>query len=153
MTKLTLLGAGKIGDAIIHLLSQTGDYELTVADYDAARLELIPEGRATKRMLDISDASALVELLKGQDVVLSACPYYLTPVIAKAALTCGTHYLDLTEDVESTRIVQGLSKGAKRAFIPQCGLAPGFISIAAHDLAKRFDIANFSERVGRRFAK
>ena len=149
MTKLTLLGAGKIGDAIIHLLSQTGDYELTVADNDAARLELIPEGRATKRMLDISDASALVELLKGQDVVLSACPYYLTPVIAKAALTCGTHYLDLTEDVESTRIVQGLSKGAKRAFIPQCGLAPGFISIAAYDLAKRFDsLREVNMRVG-----
>ena len=149
MTKLTLLGAGKIGDAIIHLLSHTGDYELTVADNDAARLDLIPEGGVTKRMLDISDAKALADLLMGQDVVLSACPYFLTPVIAKAALTCGIHYLDLTEDVESTRIVQGLSKGARRAFIPQCGLAPGFISIAAHDLAKRFDsLRDVNMRVG-----
>ena len=27
-------------------------------------------------------------------------------------------------------------------FVPQCGLAPGFISIAAYDLAKRFEKLN-----------
>jgi saccharopine dehydrogenase-like NADP-dependent oxidoreductase len=32
-----------------------------------------------------------------------------------------------------------LAAGARSALIPQCGLAPGFISIAAHDLASRFD--------------
>src|SRR5690606_17942664 len=48
-------------------------------------------------------------------------------------------YLDLTEDVASTRRVKELAKEAKTAFIPQCGLAPGFISIVAYDLAKRFD--------------
>jgi saccharopine dehydrogenase-like NADP-dependent oxidoreductase len=149
MTRLTLLGAGKIGDAIIHLLSHCGEYELTVADNDPVRLDLIPGGRARKQMLDIRDENAVADLLKGQDVVLSACPYYLTPAIARAALLGGTHYLDLTEDVESTRIVQRLSEGADHAFIPQCGLAPGFISIAAHDLAKRFDsLREVNMRVG-----
>jgi len=149
MTKLTLLGAGKIGDAIIHLLSQSGDYELTVADHDAARLELIPDRLATKRRIEIRDENALADLLEGQEVVLSACPYYLTPVIAKAALACGTHYLDLTEDVESARVVHSLSQGAGSAFIPQCGLAPGFISVAAHDLAKRFEsLRDVHMRVG-----
>jgi saccharopine dehydrogenase-like NADP-dependent oxidoreductase len=149
MIKLTLLGAGKIGDAIVHLLSQSGDYELTVADQDAARLDLIPDRLAAKRRIDIRDENALAGLLKGRDVVLSACPYYLTPVIAKAALACATHYLDLTEDVESARIVHGLAQGAGRAFVPQCGLAPGFISVAAHDLAKRFEsLRDVHMRVG-----
>jgi Saccharopine dehydrogenase and related proteins len=149
MTRLALLGAGKIGDAIIHLLSHCGDYELTVADNDPVRLALIPGGRARKQMLDIGDENAIGDLLKGQDIVLSACPYYLTPAIARAALSGGTHYLDLTEDVESTRIVQRLSEGADHAFIPQCGLAPGFISIAAYDLAKRFDsLREVNMRVG-----
>ena len=149
MAKLTLLGAGKIGDAIIHLLSHCGDYELTVADNDPVRLDLIPGGRARRQRLDIRDENAVADLLKGQDVVLSACPYYLTPAIARAALSSGTHYLDLTEDVASTRIVQRLSEGADHAFIPQCGLAPGFISIAAHDLAKRFDsLREVNMRVG-----
>jgi len=149
MTKIVLLGAGKIGDAIVHLLSQTRDYQITVADSDTARLDLIPDGSAKKVKMDIRDPKALHAVLFGQDVVLSACPYFLTPLIAEAAKACNVHYLDLTEDVESTRTVQKLSDGADRAFIPQCGLAPGFISIAAADLAKRFDeLRDVQMRVG-----
>ncbi len=32
-----------------------------------------------------------------------------------------------------------LARNANSAFIPQCGLAPGFIAIVAHDLTKGFD--------------
>ena len=59
-------------------------------------------------------------------------------IIAKAR-SLGVHYLDLTEDVASTRRIRELATGAPCAFIPQCGLAPGFISIAAADLARRFE--------------
>jgi saccharopine dehydrogenase-like NADP-dependent oxidoreductase len=58
--------------------------------------------------------------------------------IAEAACAAGTHYLDLTEDVASTRRVKELAAGATTAFIPQCGLAPGFVSLVAYDLAARF---------------
>ena len=59
------------------------------------------------------------------------------------------HYLDLTEDVESTRTIKRLADGADTAFIPQCGLAPGFISIAAYDLAKKFEkLREVQMRVG-----
>jgi len=37
MTPLILLGAGKIGETIAHLLHHSGDYALTVADHDPAR--------------------------------------------------------------------------------------------------------------------
>ena len=36
-------------------------------------------------------------------------------------------------------MVRELAKDASTAFIPQCGLAPGFITIAAWDLCKHFD--------------
>src|SRR5205085_9647855 len=39
----------------------------------------------------------------------------------------------------STRKVRALAKGAESAFIPQCGLAPGFVSIVAADLARGFE--------------
>jgi saccharopine dehydrogenase-like NADP-dependent oxidoreductase len=81
-------------------------------------------------------------LLSGKYAVLSAAPYHATRLIAEAAKTGGAHYLDLTEDVASTRAVKQLSLGARTAFIPQCGLAPGFITIVASDLASRFDELN-----------
>jgi len=89
--------------------------------------------------LDISDAVALQAALKGRYAVLSAAPYHLTGHIAQAARIADVHYFDLTEDVATTRMVKELAEGASTAFIPQCGLAPGFISIVAHDIARRFD--------------
>ena len=138
-TGLILLGAGKIGDAILNLLSHTGDYKLTVADRDPQRLAHVKAMNftdVTAVEADISDAKVLVELIDGHDVALSACPYFLTPVIAAAAKKAGSHYFDLTEDVESTRVVKQLAEDATTAFVPQCGLAPGFISIVAPDSAK-----------------
>ncbi len=49
------------------------------------------------------------------------------------------HYFDLTEDVEVTRRVSALARNSARAFVPQCGLAPGFISIAGGELIRHFD--------------
>ena len=88
-------------------------------------------------------------MLPGHDVVLSASPYYLTPAIAAATKAAGAHYFDLTEDVSSTQAVKALAKDAASAMVPQCGLAPGFVSIVANDLAKAFDsLRDVQMRVG-----
>ncbi|HJV85908.1 MAG TPA: saccharopine dehydrogenase C-terminal domain-containing protein [Noviherbaspirillum sp.] len=151
-TRLILLGAGKIGDAIVNLLSHAGDYQLTVADRDPQRLAHVramgcPDVRVVQA--DIGDPDTAAGLIKGHDVTLSACPFFLTPVIASAAKKVGAHYFDLTEDVESTRVVKRLAEDATTAFVPQCGLAPGFISIVANDVASRFDrLRDVHMRVG-----
>ena len=148
-TKLALLGAGKIGDAIVNLLGATGDFEITVADRDAARIGEIaaPNVRAVEH--DGSDEHRLRALLAGHDVVVSAAPFYLTPKIAAAAKAAGAHYFDLTEDVASTRAVKALADGAGTALVPQCGLAPGYVSIVAQDLARGFDtLRDVQMRVG-----
>ncbi|MCB8829837.1 hypothetical protein LJD47_32975, partial [Escherichia coli] len=80
------------------------------------------------RCIEIAEEGALEKVLAGKFAVLSAAPFHLTTRIAQAAASSDVHYLDLTEDVASTRIVKQLSATAKTAFIPQCGLAPGFIS-------------------------
>ena len=148
-TRLALLGAGKIGDAIVNLLASSGDYALTVVDRDPARLARLAAAGVATSPIDCSDAAALARLLPGHDVVLSASPYYLTPVIAAAAKAAGAHYFDLTEDVTSTRMVKALSEGATTAMVPQCGLAPGFVSIVAHDLTRGFEsLRDVQMRVG-----
>jgi saccharopine dehydrogenase-like NADP-dependent oxidoreductase len=150
MTKILLLGAGKIGAMICELLTATGDYEVTVADRDDVGLARMPANAHVRKIkLDVTDPVALGAAMKGKFAVVSACPHYLTPVIARAARSAGINYFDLTEDVESTRVVKELAKDATSAFMPQCGLAPGFISIVAYDLAKRFDtLHNVHMRVG-----
>ena len=149
MKNVMLVGGGKIGVAITELLSNTGDYHVTVVDRDAASLERMPHRNVTLKNVELTDPKSFAGHVKGQEVVLSATPYSLTPTVAEAAKLAGAHYLDLTEDVESTRTIKRLADGANTAFIPQCGLAPGFISIVAHDLAKKFErLREVQMRVG-----
>jgi saccharopine dehydrogenase-like NADP-dependent oxidoreductase len=145
---IAIIGSGKIGEAIVSLFNANGGYKITVVDKDAVRLAPMKALGATVIVADVGSTD-LTNLLKGVDVILSACPFYLTPILAKLAFTINAHYFDLTEDVASTRIVKEIARDAKTAFVPQCGLAPGFISIAANDLAQKFDsLRDVNMRVG-----
>jgi saccharopine dehydrogenase-like NADP-dependent oxidoreductase len=150
MKEVVVIGAGKIGSTIARLLSHSGDYQVTVADRSAAQLTEIERHKVVKTVeIDIADGNALQALLEGKFAVLSAAPYHLTTKIAEVAAAARVHYLDLTEDVESTRRVKQIAADAGTAFIPQCGLAPGFISIVASDLISHFDtLESVRMRVG-----
>jgi saccharopine dehydrogenase-like NADP-dependent oxidoreductase len=139
MRDIVVIGAGKIGAIVARLLASAG-YAVTLADRSLEVLAGVePHARIRHQLLDIEDGAALLPLLAGRFAVANAAPFHLTLRIAEAARAAGTHYLDLTEDVASTRRVKELAAGANCAFIPQCGLAPGFVSIVAFDLAKHFD--------------
>ena len=149
MTPIILLGAGKIGETIAHLQLGSGDYALTVADQDPTRLAAIAALGVKTVRAAFDDPQALSALIRGHAMVISAVPYYLTPVIADAAVAAGAHYFDLTEDVQSTRRVKALAVGAKTVLAPQCGLAPGFISILAHAMTRKFEsLRDVHMRVG-----
>jgi saccharopine dehydrogenase-like NADP-dependent oxidoreductase len=137
--RVIILGAGKIGGAIVDLLSETGDWDVTVADQSTEYLELIPAERATRLTVDVGDPTQLTNAIDGHEYAISALPFFLNPQVATVCRNVGVHYFDLTEDVETTRTVRAIAAGASTVFIPQCGLAPGFISIVGYDLTKRFD--------------
>ena len=149
MKNVMLVGGGKIGVAITEFLTSSGDYRVTVVDRDAASLERMPRKNVQLRHTEIGDAREFAHEVEGHDIVLSATPYSLTSTVAEGAKRARAHYLDLTEDVETTRLIKKLAHGAETAFIPQCGLAPGFISIVAHDLASKFEkLREVQMRVG-----
>ncbi len=150
MKDVVVVGAGKIGSMIADWLGHSGDYRVIVADKSQQQLDALKSAAKIETVaVDVTDVAAMADLLRGKFAVLSAVPYHLTSRIAEAASRAGSHYLDLTEDVASTRRVKELAKEAKVAFIPQCGLAPGFITIVAYDLAKSFDtLQDVRMRVG-----
>jgi len=149
MWKICLIGAGKIGQTIAAFLAASPNYTVTVADRDIIALKVISQSGLTVRQINVDDRDGLVKALAGFDAVISAAPFFLTPAIAEAAKQAGAHYFDLTEDVAATSAVRALAKGAGTVFMPQCGLAPGFVGIAGADLAAGFDeIDTLSLRVG-----
>lgn len=142
MHKVLLLGAGKIGSAAAKFLAQSGDYDVLIGDLDESALGRLQRIRnLTPRKIDSSSPADLASAMQGRQAVVSALSYSLNAIVAKAALENGLSYFDLTEDVATTRAVKEISAHSKpgQIFMPQCGLAPGFVAIAAHHLSKEFD--------------
>jgi saccharopine dehydrogenase-like NADP-dependent oxidoreductase len=151
MKDIVLLGAGKIGRMVAHFLGTCGDYRLRVGDASQRAVEQVVRRlpAASGAALEFDSAGALDRLMAGAAAVISCAPFHCNPIIADRAKAHGLHYLDLTEDVEVTREVVELAANAKTAFIPQCGLAPGFITITAMHLIKDMtQVSDLRMRVG-----
>jgi saccharopine dehydrogenase-like NADP-dependent oxidoreductase len=144
MKQILMLGAGKVGSLIACLLSETGDYRIHIGESDPDainRAQDLAGAGASVHPIDAMNKPALEQFLKSQpvDAIISCLPYYCNFVVAEMALKFRLHYFDLTEDVEVSRYIAKISAGAETAFIPQCGLAPGFISIIANELMTHFE--------------
>jgi saccharopine dehydrogenase-like NADP-dependent oxidoreductase len=145
MHRVLILGAGKIGALISGLLAESASYTVFLGDVDGQSAKAVVRAHSSANLtavaLDAADTAALARHLAAEPVeaVISSLPFYCNVGVAEAARTAGAHYFDLTEDVEVTRSVIRIAQGASTAFVPQCGLAPGFISIAANELMSHFD--------------
>jgi saccharopine dehydrogenase-like NADP-dependent oxidoreductase len=155
MHRVLILGAGKIGALISGLLAESGSYKVQLADMDGAAAEAVARAHGGLELpafaLDASQPELLERHLASHpvDAVISGLPYHCNRGVAAVARHARTHYFDLTEDVEGTRAVRAIASGASQAFVPQCGLAPGFISIAAAELITHFDeLRSVKLRVG-----
>jgi saccharopine dehydrogenase-like NADP-dependent oxidoreductase len=155
MQDILVLGAGKIGVLISGLLAECGDYRVQLADSKPGVAAEVADAHGSANIeafeLDASDEKALTRHVKTHKpvAVVSGLPYFCNLTVAQVARSEGLHYFDLTEDVAVTEAVRKLAEGSKQVFAPQCGLAPGFISIAANELIQHFDtLTSVKLRVG-----
>lgn len=165
MKNVLVLGGGKVGKSVAELLLACGrgEYKVTLADRDAGNLRIAAENigklkglvphavELTTRQIDAGDRSQVRGALTGHDYVICMLPFNLVAGVAETANELGVHYFDVTEDVEATEGVKKIasSGSARVALVPQCGLAPGYIAIAAHKLAREFsEIHDLTLRVG-----
>lgn len=150
-----IIGAGKIGSLIACLLVDSKDYQVHLADLefkssDVTRLlQVLPEIKTVA--LDVKNQAAMISYIEQHHImaVISSLPYFLNSYVAQAAKAACAHYFDLTEDTAITDVVKAIAADAKTAFVPQCGLAPGFISIAANSIMQDFEECHHAKlRVG-----
>ena len=150
-----VLGAGKIGSLITVLLAGCEDYKVHLGNIDIESanhlIETLKLDNVHPIKVDAQNETQLVTAITKSKAtaVISSLPYYCNPLVADTAANTGLHYFDLTEDVAVTNHVRNVSQDKTTVFMPQCGLAPGFISIAAHALMENFtEIHTVKMRVG-----
>ncbi|MEM1243820.1 MAG: saccharopine dehydrogenase C-terminal domain-containing protein [Pseudomonadota bacterium] len=150
-----VLGTGKIGSLITYLLMNYDDYQVVVGDinFNGNDMQRLKKHYADLECveIDVSDEKQLMQLMQSRnfDAVISSLPFFCNVTVATVAKACQVSYFDLTEDVAVTKKIRELAEGADCAFVPQCGLAPGFVGLAANSLMKDFDkVDNVNLRVG-----
>ena len=155
MHNVMIMGAGKMGSLIACLLADSREYQVHLADMDFSGADAIRLLHAMPDIktvaLDVKDQSTIHDYIQKHNIiaVISSLPYFLNTYVAQAAKAAMAHYFDLTEDTAITAVVKAIAADAKTAFVPQCGLAPGFISMVAHGLMEEFDECHHARlRVG-----
>ena len=141
MKKIIILGSGKIGSTAAFMLQESSKFQVTIVDNQRQDHHTELEKAGIVVLIEnISDASTIDAVLaNGYEYVLNACPYHLNIGIIDAVAKKEMHYFDLSEDVKSANYIKEIAKKSKSTFIPQCGLAPGFVSISANHLCNYFN--------------
>ena len=148
--KIALLGgAGIIGRVIARDLARTKDVgEIILADLNEveaqrAAAEAAPDDTRFKAAgVDVTDHTALVDLLQEVDCTINSVQYYFNLEVMRACLEAGSHYLDLGGLFHMTRKQLTLNESftAKGlTAISGLGSCPGIANMQPALVADRFD--------------
>lgn len=155
--RFLVLGAGRIGYAVVYdLLRNPSVTQVTIVDANQNRLDQLTKALQDQRLAavraDISDYEELNYLMAGCDVMISCATYKFNYELAKEAIEAGIHFCDLggNEDVVRKQfLLDEMAREKGVAIIPDCGLAPGLVSIlAAHACNSLDDFSEIRLRVG-----
>lgn len=146
--KILVLGAGRMGHgAAYDLIHNSPDVEaVTVADFDLKKAEEVAEKVGTSRIdahhVDASNYSDVVALMKGHVAVISCVNYWYNESLSRAAIESRSSLCDLGGNnyvVDAQLALDDEAKAAGISIIPDCGLAPGMVSILAMHGAAKFE--------------
>lgn len=148
--KILILGAGLMarGAAFDYLQNQSVE-SVTVADSShdalASFRARFPDSRVQMAQFHAHDKNRVLELMRGADGVFCAVHYGFNLSFTEAAIATRTHMVDLGGNNDVVVAQRALNDEASRAgvsIIPDCGLAPGMVSILVAWGLNRFDWAN-----------
>ena len=146
--KILVLGAGRMGLGAAYDLAHNSPEvrAVTVADVDAERaravVETIKSDKLTPALVDVADAPGVVALMRCHDAAISCVTYSYNLQLARAAVEARTNFCDLGGNNAIVDAELALDRDAREAginIIPDCGLAPGMVSVLAAHGAARFD--------------
>ena len=138
--KALVLGAGMMGRAVAYdLAGSPGVDEVALADISlkVAKEAACWTGSEKVRPVraDVARAGETAKLMAGGfDVAVGAVSYKFNAALARAAVRARVHFCDLggnNDVVERELSLDGAARAAGITIIPDCGLAPGLVSILA----------------------
>jgi len=145
--KVAILGAGKIGAALTKFFCEDPDVSsVIVCDKNGQALTKIESDLQTSKLrthrVGIEKEWSLKTLIRGFDFLVSALPPKNNIKLTELAIEIGINYIDLggTQQTFEKQLKYSDQAAEKNVcIIPNCGFAPGLISIIAMHGYEAFD--------------
>ncbi|MCC5920490.1 MAG: saccharopine dehydrogenase NADP-binding domain-containing protein [Cyclobacteriaceae bacterium] len=136
MHKVLVIGAGRSSSSLIQYLIQhakSGFLQLGVADLDRslAASHFSDNREGLVHTLDVSDQSALNEVINKYDLVVSMLPAYMHTKIAKVCVELSKHLFTASYVSDEMLGLQEEVKHKGLLFLNECGLDPGLDHMTA----------------------
>ncbi len=138
--KVLVLGSGQMGKgAAYDLVKQDSVEQIILADIDIKCAEALAKevgDRAVAEKVDAKNRDQLVKVFSKVDSVISAVSYTVNILHTEVAIETGTHMCDLGGGwtiVQKQLEMNDQAKDAGVTVVPDCGLAPGMVSVLARE--------------------
>ncbi len=156
--RITVIGAGSIGSAVVRELCRRTDEvdQVQVCDTRSRALQQLHEEVDSQFLrsfqVDARDMTVLSQIVQGSDCVISCVPAELNPELAELCLEVGVHFCDLGGVDEHVQQQLELAEEAREKsvwIVPNCGLAPGLVNMLCFRALDQLDRAEAAHlRVG-----
>lgn len=146
MAKITVLGAGMVGNAIARTLAK--HHTVNLIDRDAGVLAKVPDPNIKKIKADLLNRSALERSILGSDLVVGAVPGHMGYEVMKNVLDAGINMVDISFFPEDALKLDRLAKRKKVTAWFDCGVAPGMDNILLGHHDPLMQVQKFSCYVG-----
>ncbi len=138
--RITVLGAGLIGSAIIKDLAQEDDFDVTAIDINKkALVKLESEARIRIMEADLGQEEAIPGLVADADLVICAVPGFMGFATLKQIIASGKDVVDISFFAEDPFLLDELAKGQGVTAVVDCGVAPGLSNIIVGYVDSLFD--------------
>ena len=123
--KIIVLGAGRVGSAMVRDLARGGEFELTVVDASQSALDRLADLPGVQRRQSALDPAAIRQAVADFDLVVGALPGHVGFACLEAILQAGKNVVDISFFAEDPFRLDTLAKEKGCIAIMDCGIAPG----------------------------
>jgi len=146
MGGIAVLGAGRVGNAIVQDLSEK--HPVTAFDIDPVILNEIPANENVQtRQVDLRDTD-FMQLLDGFELVINAVPGFMGYETLRKIITCKKNVVDISFFPEDPMDLDQLARSQKICAVVDCGVAPGMGNIILGRYNEIMDIQSYVCFVG-----
>ncbi len=127
--KIVVLGAGRVGGAIVRDLHDEPSYEITAVDLDPQALAG-PESLGVRSVVsDLSTPEHVADAVKDADLVVGCVPGFMGYRTAEVVLGEGKPLVDISFFPEDAFGLDELAREEGVPFLMDCGVAPGLTNL------------------------